>query len=578
MKIGLIGDSDSVDYLHSTLKKYNIVSLQLSPNNIFKNNPDNLSLLIAVDHIGSKLFNKLNTHIDFPWMAAEIGGIGGHSIPDAIGSVSLFYPGNGCYDCLRKRVKSNMDSDMSPPVQLPKFSISLISAIILNLIEIHISIQSTRSRVFEISNISPVKFPNKISPIIERILLPTPNCPSCIKKSINPFSGTDIERAEYSIDERIGIVKNISENESFPVPYYLANLCDTAIFTPSKTRVQSASVAIDWDAAFIKTVCEALERYSSRVHSPESFISGPASELQNCILPSLFVQPKSNSYAGESIYWMPGIELHSNTSVLLPAEFVIFPPHVETYKPAITTGLALGNSIESAQLSGIYEVIERDATMLSWYSTFSPTELLVDDPSFKILSRRARSEGLTSSALLITQDIEIPVVTAAVYRDSDWPKFAVGSCANIDPNIAAVGALSEALQNWMELRSMGIDSANKESSSIGAYSTFPKEVKSFITTQNSIMSSELSPPPFETPSEELSFILNKLRNLGLPTYSVTITPPDVSLLGFEAVRILIPDAQPLFFGNSFFGNRARTVPSKLGNYRPRFDRPHHPYP
>jgi ribosomal protein S12 methylthiotransferase accessory factor len=56
-----------------------------------------------------------------------------------------------------------------------------------------------------------------------------------------------------------------------------------------------------------------------------------------------------------------------------------------------------------------------------------------------------------------------------------------------------------------------------------------------------------------------------------------LTPRDVAQLGFEAVRVLVPTAQPLFTGEAFFGERAREVPPDLGfEFRP--DRGHHPYP
>jgi ribosomal protein S12 methylthiotransferase accessory factor len=48
-------------------------------------------------------------------------------------------------------------------------------------------------------------------------------------------------------------------------------------------------------------------------------------------------------------------------------------------------------------------------------------------------------------------------------------------------------------------------------------------------------------------------------------------------MGFEAVRVLVPGAQPLFTGEPYFGERARTVPEALG-FEPRLDRPIHPFP
>jgi ribosomal protein S12 methylthiotransferase accessory factor len=41
--------------------------------------------------------------------------------------------------------------------------------------------------------------------------------------------------------------------------------------------------------------------------------------------------------------------------------------------------------------------------------------------------------------------------------------------------------------------------------------------------------------------------------------------------------VLVPGAQPLFFGESVFGERAGSVPREMG-FEPRLDRDHHPFP
>jgi len=107
----------------------------------------------------------------------------------------------------------------------------------------------------------------------------------------------------------------------------------------------------------------------------------------------------------------------------LPAELVVFPPPERTIRPSITTGLGLGNGGVDALCSGLYEVIERDATMLSWYSTYEPMGLAVDNEDYRTLKNRAKSEGLSTTALLCTQDVDVPVVAACVHRRGAWAPF-----------------------------------------------------------------------------------------------------------------------------------------------------------
>jgi ribosomal protein S12 methylthiotransferase accessory factor len=582
VKIGLIGKGHTSTSLAFALQQSGTSVISISPESISKSKLKEFSIVLAIDHVGSPLFDKVNKNINTSWMAIELGGVGGHTLPSVLGSISLFDSTTACYSCLQTRVKSNLsileEFNSESLISISSSFESLLGSLSAYLVTSLSNSTMAHSHVFEISDFSTGQTNNENNAITQRLLLPIPTCPSSDHSSSPCLSGNVTERAEYAIDERIGIINTISEAESFPAPYYLANLCDTTSFTTQSVRKQSAGVAINWDQAFIKTIGEALERYSSGVYDSNSFISGSTSSFKNSISPSSFVQPSPDLYEDESIDWVDGVNLYSNKKVLLPADFAVFPPPSEYYKPAITTGLAIGNSLIEAQLSGLYEVIERDATMLSWYSTRPPSEFLPDDSEFDLLSQMARSQGLTTTALLVTQDIDIPIVTVAVHRPSKWPKFAVGSCANINPNRAAIGALSEALQNWMELRSMGPDIAKNQPSAIGVYSNFPKEAQSFIECSDSISSNDISIPTFFESIEELSFIMNHLHSLGLHTYSVKLTPPDIAILGFEAVRILVPKAQPLFFGKSFFGVRARKVPSSLGNFRSRLDRSHHPYP
>tara|TARA_A100001037_G_C15135849_1_gene631083 strand:+ start:72 stop:1823 length:1752 start_codon:yes stop_codon:yes gene_type:complete len=583
VQIGIVGNENGAISLQSTIQQLGFSTTILSQNSISSSGLNEFSTILAIDHTGSSLFDQINKNINSIWIAIELGGVGGYSFPKIAGSISIFTPNTACYTCLQRRVKSNLSSLTNSPSQSqnsisPDFEpiVGFISAYLTILIS---NSNITHSHVFEVSNFSVEQIRDKnTATVTQRFLLPLPHCPSNDHCLHSPASGTPSERAEYAIDERIGIINTISEAESFPAPYYLSNLCETNSFSSQSVKKQAAGVAINWDDAFMKTAGESLERYSSGVYNSNSFISSSASHLENSISPNSFVQPTPDLYQDELIDWISGVDLCSNKTVYLPAEFSIFPPPSEYYKPAITTGLAIGNTLIEAQLSGLYEVIERDATMLSWYSTNPPPEFLPDSPDFDLLSRMASSQGLATTALLVTQDIDIPIVTVAVHRSSEWPNFAVGSCSNIDPNKAAIGALCEALQNWMELRSMGLDIANNQPSSIGYYSSFPKDAKSFLNASNSLLPTDIDTPLFSDSSEELSFIINHLNSSNLSAYSIRLTPLDIATIGFESVRIVIPEAQPLFFGKPFFGTRARNVPPSLGNFRSRLDRSPHPYP
>jgi len=173
--------------------------------------------------------------------------------------------------------------------------------------------------------------------------------------------------------------------------------------------------------------------------------------------------------------------------------------------------------------------------------------------------------------------VDVPVVTVAVHREGEWPRFAVGSGADFDPAAASRSALAEALQNWMELRAMGPDRADEDPSEIARFAELPTDARSLLDPATVVDASSLAPPDLPTGTEELDAVQARLQDAGLEAYAAMLTPPDVERIGFEVVRVLVPGAQPLFTGERFFGDRARTVPRELG-FSPRLDRGPHPYP
>ena len=563
-------------------------------------------LAVVADDVGADVFERANRvarEAGTPWLAVELGGVGGAPIPTVEAAVSGFAPGTACYECLRTRVAANADGDAEldaeaepetdPDAATARFAGALAGREAVRLLS---GGESTLlGGVIEV-------------PHAERTVLPVPGCecdesdaPGGVGDSVldREYADADLEdalsRAERAVDDRVGVVRSIGEAESFPVPYYLAEVGDTTGFSDAQAAEQAAGVDADWNAALMKALGEALERYAAGVYRESAFRTARAADLDAAVPPAAFVRPEGwpTPDPNEPSAWVRGKALASGDPTHLPAEFVHFPPSESRYKPSITTGLGLGNSTVEAILSGLYEVIERDATMLAWYSTFEPLELSVETDAFETLARRARAEDLAVTPLLVTADVDVPVVAVAVHRDvpesgksgarrtssdgGEWPKFAVGSDADLDPDAAAAAALAEALQNWTELRSMGRDGAADADGAIGRYADFPDTAREFVAAETKIPSASVGPPTVPEGRDELDAVLERLADADLSAYATRLTPRDVEALGFEAVRVLVPEAQPLFTGESFFGERAGTVPAELGfEFRP--DRDHHPYP
>ena len=569
MDIGLVGSGPAAEAARAAFADIDASVAETAVADLAR-----FDLGLVVAPAGADVFERANDAVE-QWLAVEIGGLGGHAVDGVDAAVSAFSAESGCYTCLRARVASNLDAAADRP-RGDRSAVRLAGAVAGRRAVQLLSGGQLGGTVVEV-------------PGPEREFLPVPGC-DCgdtldrtLELAHRDVAVNDsLSRAERGLDDRLGLVRQVGERESFPVPYYLAQTADTTVFSDARAAEFAAGVDPDWDRAFMKALGEGLERYSAGVYRAADFTTAPEVNLSGTVSPRAFARPEGFSAPDPEtpVQWVEGTDLATGDEALLPAEYVHFPPPTrgDRTKPAITTGLGLGNSTVEAVLSGLYEVVERDATMLAWYSTFDPLGLRIDDPVFDELVGRARAEELSVTPLLVTQDVDVPVVAVAVHREGEesWPQFAMGSGADLDAAVAARSALAEALQNWMELRAMGPEQAAAEEGAIGEYADFPSAARRFVDVDGSLPAESVGEADLSG-EDELETVVGHVGDAGLDVYAVRTTPRDVEQLGFEAVRVLSPQAQPLFTGEPFFGERAREVPESMG-FEARPDRPFHPYP
>ena len=566
MTVGLVGSGPAAAAVTTALADVDVSVTQTDPAEL-----DTTELAIVVGITGDQVFRQVTDTLEAtPWIAVELGGVGSYPVVDA--AITGFGPETACYSCLEGRIESNVDPD-EQPTAAPAIPQQRFAGAIAGRAAARVLTDGDRDVFGQVQTIPEATHP----------LLALPGC-ACGESPERTLEWTVSDRdvdealasAELALDERTGLVNEVGEVESYPVPYYLARGCDTSGFSDATASREAAGVAGDWNAALMKALGEALERYCAGVYRLADLREASPADLDDPVLPSAFVTPDLLD-DDRTRHWIEGQDLQEKRDVWLPAELVQYPPPEREIRPAITTGLGLGNGTVEAMLSGLYEVLERDATMLAWYSSFEPLGLAVADEQFQTIASRTRAEGLSVTPLLVTQDIDVPVVAVAVHREGEWPRFALGSAADLDPAAAARSALSEAVQNWLELRGMGQEAAADASGAIGWYADFPEEIETFVDVDRSVSAADVGPEEVPTGEDELERVLDRLDEAELSAYASRITTRDVASIGFEAVRVLCPKAQPLFFDDAYFGERARTVPESLG-FEPRLDREHHPFP
>ena len=575
MTVALVGEGPAADAVRAALADTDADVERRAATDL-----EGVGLAVVVGAVDDPAFREANSAAredETPLLTVELGGLGGHAVDGVEAAVTGFGPGTGCVDCLRTRVAANdpETGDGTVDDATARFAGALAGHEAVRLLA---GDTAPLGRVVEL-------------PHAERRLLPVPGC-DCgedpdrlLRRGAGERSlDAALAAAETAVDPRIGPVTQVAEAESFPVPYYLATLAATP-FSDAEVPRHAAGVAADWNPAYMKALGESLERYAGAVYRTGEFERGPPGAVARAVPPSAFVTHPGFGTPDprQDCLWVEGERLAGDGRVRLPAEFVQFPPPEPRHRPAITTGLGLGNSGTGALLSGLYEVVERDAAMLAWYSTYDPLGLAVESESYRALERRLRAEDLEATALLLTQDVDVPVVAVCVHRpladpeSGEWPRFAAGMAADLDPEAAALGALEEAVQNFLELRGMGPDRAVEEEGAIGEYAAFPAAAREFVDPETTVPAASVGPDTVPEGRAELDLLVERVADAGLSPYAARLTTRDLETLGFEAVRVLVPSAQPLFTGEAYFGERAGAVAEALG-FEARPDREHHPFP
>jgi ribosomal protein S12 methylthiotransferase accessory factor len=161
--------------------------------------------------------------------------------------------------------------------------------------------------------------------------------------------------------------------------------------------------------------------------------------------------------------WVEGRELLTGDSILVPAQLVLMYYKRHPAEPAIgfatTAGLAFHPSRRQAILHGLYEVIERDALNVCWYSRLPPPRVDVDirhllETHMSIRLARMSSPYVQEvQVFLMTLDTPIPVFAAvALDRSRDERAFLGGTGASSRRERGLTQALFEVGQSQTAFR------------------------------------------------------------------------------------------------------------------------------
>ncbi|GEM46893.1 YcaO-like family protein [Deinococcus cellulosilyticus] len=355
-------------------------------------------------------------------------------------------------------------------------------------------------------------------------------------------------------------------------------------------------------SARTSALLEALERRSAvfqgRHHvtraRPEDL---PGRHLGREMLTQLDHEPEFSTATD----WVEGWSLRHQQRIFIPAREVFMGYHRdEGILNASSSGCALGSSLEEALLHGLFELIERDAFLLNWYSRSPVASLdltLCMDSEVQGMLLVAGDLGYQVQAFDTTTENGVPAVWVMAKGKGEGQIHSFSSLgAHMDPLRALRGALQELLVS-LELYPPSFDPTrakllldHPEQVESGFdhflfYAHFesqkwldflpdpphPEALRHFLDRRNHWKGADVV--------QKLTLLLQTLLDHHPDVAFVDLTTPGLSALGLCAVRAVVPGLLPMTFG--FSQQRTRNNPrlqAALQRNRTRLPEAPHPFP
>ena len=409
------------------------------------------------------------------------------------------------------------------------------------------------------------------------------------------------------VDNRVGIVSYVTElPRDAGAPdffHYYATASNTIAFTRQENFYAAGGASSERGFAIAKAVGEAVERYCGAIYDVEALpLHSRAEAPFPCVAPELFAPYSDEQYGSPGfpfvpfddstpVRWVPGFDALTGETVFVPAAKVYVP---YTYYlgtgdtpicQAISTGLACHMSPAEAAISGVCEVIERDAVMLMWQAMMSPPQVLVEtlsDANYDLVERYERTGGKVTM-FDITTDVGVPTILSVLRHPSEeQPALVVAASTSLDPEEAVRKSLEElahtrrySQQINLLLPRLVVDAPAHENV-LGQIShlNFWCDHRNvhyadfLFASKKRLDFQELPNLSTGNARTDLGVIARAVEATGHRVLLVDVTTPDVRELGFSVLRAIVPGFHPLALCFSYRvrgGHRLFHVPQKLGH-------------
>ncbi len=412
--------------------------------------------------------------------------------------------------------------------------------------------------------------------------------------------------SEYLVDVKFGIIEYVMELPRHPgTPdffHYFSNACNTQAFGEFQNFNNAGGASVSREVALAKAIGEAVERYCSAIYDLESLpLTSYEDASFDCVEPKTFALYSEEQYEQPGFMWVPfdntttvrwtkALDPLSGDRIHVPASMVYMPYYFHfgsgdmPIGQPISTGMACHCSPAEAAISGVCEVIERDALMITWQAMLAPPQISVETLSDENYDRVKRFERLGSRVTLLdmTTDIGIPTVLSVLQSPGEEvPALVFAASTALDPEEAVCKSLEElahtrrychTIKAWMPRivpNPPSHDNITDQMTHLNFWTDHRNaHLADFIfQSPERIDFEKMENLSTGDPRKDLEILCQRAKAINHQVLIIDLTTPDVQDLGLTVVRALIPGFHPLFMSyrnRSLGSTRLWEVPQKLG--------------
>jgi ribosomal protein S12 methylthiotransferase accessory factor len=241
-----------------------------------------------------------------------------------------------------------------------------------------------------------------------------------------------------------------------------------------------------------------------------------------------------------------------------------------------TSGLALGSDIAAASERAVLELVERDATMMTWLCRLPGRRIVLDacDTGLNAILRGLEPLGVDVELYLLDVGIAIPTVLACGFGDGKrWPGLCVGSAAHPSGQMALRAAALEMIYTARGLQR--VDAQRIESPVAMRTDKFSDHAFYYVPPERAAAAAFLReglPIKYsllpQIPGGGAIQIAAMLAESGINVAIADVTSADVALSGLKVVRALTDGLLPIHCGHGFERGGSRRLWNRTTEFNP----------